>query len=90
MKSIIEELFVGGINSIDKLARTDEYNECSLEIIKQEEEFFEKINEEQRLMFDKLSDLQAGRSLIECKSHFVYAFKAGFRLATEIYNKKDD
>ncbi|MCT4563587.1 MAG: hypothetical protein N4A68_04635 [Maledivibacter sp.] len=90
MRSIIEQLFVGEINSFDKFTRTDEYNECSSEIMKEEDEFFKKITQEQRQIFDKLADMEAGRSLIECKTHFVYGFKAGFRLAAEIYSGEND
>jgi hypothetical protein len=90
MKSIIEQLFLGEINSFDKFTRTDEYNECSSKIMKAEDEFFKEISEEQKLMFAKLADLEAERAMIECKTHFVYGFKAGFNLATEIYGGEND
>ena len=90
MKSIIEQLFEGDFNSLDKFTRTDEYNKCSSEIIKAESELFEKINEEQKLAFDRLADLEMDRSLIECKTHYICGFKTGFRLADEIYNERND
>lgn len=90
MRSIIEQLFTGDINSFDKFTRTDEYNKCSLEIMKEEDEFFKQLTQEQLLIFDKLADMQAKRSIVECKSHFVYGFNVGFRLAAEIYNREND
>lgn len=89
MKSIIEQLFVGDINSFEQFTRTDEYEKCSSEIVKEEEEFFKKINKEEKEMFDNISDMGAHLSLIESKIHFVYGFKAGFKLGAEIYSEKN-
>lgn len=39
MGSMIEQLFNGEIDSFENFTRTDEYDKCSSEIIKKENEF---------------------------------------------------
>lgn len=88
MESIIEQLFSGEIDSFENFTRTDEYEKCSFKIIEEENEFLKLINQEQRQIYDKLLDIKAQRSYIETKIHFVYGFKLGFKLATELYDEE--
>ncbi|MCT4564020.1 MAG: hypothetical protein N4A68_06825 [Maledivibacter sp.] len=90
MESVIEQLFNGEIDSFENFTRTDEYEKSSSEIIKMENEFLQQINQEQRQIYNNLLDIKAQHSVIETKIHFVYGFKIGFKLATELYDEDNN
>ncbi|QUH28042.1 DUF6809 family protein [Vallitalea guaymasensis] len=90
MKPIIEQLFNGEIDSFKNFIGTDEYNKCSSEVIKEENEFLKQISQEQRQIYDKLLDIKSQRSVVGNKIHFVYGFKTGFKLAYELLYDEDN
>ena len=90
MESVIEQLFNGEIDSFENFTRTDEYEKCSSEVIKEENEFLKQISQEQRQIYDKLLNNKAQCSVIETKIHFVYGFKTGFKLAAELYDEDNN
>lgn len=88
MKSVIEQLFYGEIDSSEQFRWTDEYKKVTKEFTTKEEELIKLLSEEDREIYYRLMDAKAHCCVVEAKIHFSYGFKLGFRLASEIVEGK--
>ncbi|WP_026895746.1 DUF6809 family protein [Clostridiisalibacter paucivorans] len=88
MKSVIERLFYGEIDSFESFRWTDEYKMVTKEFTTKEEELIKLLSEADREIYDKLMDVKLHCFVVEAKIHFSYGLKLGFKLANEILEKK--
>ena len=84
MKSVIEQLFYGEIDSIENFSWTDEYKKVTKDFTTKEEELIKLLSEDSLEIYDRVMDAKSHCSVIEAKIHFSYGFKLGFKLASEV------
>lgn len=84
MKSVIEGLFNGEIDSFENFSQTDEYRKASKDVINQEEIFLKLLGQCENKAYEKLMNVKSHCTVIESKIHFAYGFKLGFCLANEM------
>ena len=88
MKSVIEQLFYGEVDSIENFSWTDEYKKVTKEFTTKEEELIKLLSEDSREIYDRVMNAKSHCAVVEAKIHFLYGFKLGFRLASEVLGEE--
>lgn len=86
MKSILEEFAYGNISpEARSFKRNSPYGEAMHAVSGNEEKLLARLNEEDRLLFQKFVDAQAEVNQLTAVSNLIYGFKLGLMMTAEAF-----
>lgn len=86
MQSILEEFAYGNITPMDQILKRDsEYGRAIKALTSNGEKLLEKLNAEERVMFEKYLDSQGEVDILTAVKHFIYGYKLGVLMTAETF-----
>lgn len=91
MKSILEEFAYGNISPELRFFESDsEYGRIMRKLTDSEEKLFSSMGEQERKTLSTFIDSQADICLLSCVDRFIYGYRLGVLMTTEVFAGKED
>jgi len=90
MKSILEEFARGNISPEPRTFKRDSHYGRAIQVVSDyEEKLLAVLSEQDKDMLIKLSDAQAALSLLSGIDKFIYGYRLGVLMTTEVFNGRE-
>jgi len=91
MKSILEELCVDNIHTGDRgFKRGSEYDRVSTSFVEADNKFRSMLDESQLKAYEDVLAARFKVNYLELTDKFIYGFRMGAMITTEVYNTSDN
>lgn len=91
MTSILEEFAYGNLSpEARSFDRNSEYGEVLRILTRNEEYLQERLNEEEKILFEKYIDAQDELSRLTAVGNLIYGYKLGVTMTAEVFVGMDD
>lgn len=91
MTSILEEFAYGNLSpEAQTFHRNSEYGEAMRMLTRNEEYLLERLNEEEKILFEKYIDAQDELNRLTAVGNLIYGYKLGVTMTAEVFVGMDD
>lgn len=91
MSSILEEFAYGNISpEVQFFKRNSQYDEAMCAIASNEEKLLARLNEDEKILFQKYVDAQGEVNQLTATSNLIYGFKLGLTMTAEAFVTSDE